>query len=56
MIIETEEEKQAIYLEWVNNFLTVERFAEYYSLTIDEAEELIKTGREAHENIVRNSN
>jgi len=34
-----------IYLEWVNDFLTIERFAEFHGLYVDEAEALIKTAR-----------
>ena len=36
---------QAIYLDWWNNFLTVERFAEWYGLSVDAASELIEQGR-----------
>lgn len=35
----------AIYLDYVNNFLTVERFAEHHGLYKHEAETLIKLGR-----------
>lgn len=34
-----------MYVDYFNNFLTVERFAEYYSLTIDSANNLIEIGR-----------
>ena len=30
-----------LYLDWVNNFLTIERFAEYYGLDEDDAKELL---------------
>ena len=45
----TEETLVKIYLDWVNNFLSVGRFAEYYG--IDEAEALwaIERGRELNE-------
>jgi hypothetical protein len=33
------------YLDWVNNFLTVERFAEYYGMTEDAARTLIDEQR-----------
>lgn len=33
-----------LYLDWVNNFLTVERFAEYYNMTQEQAEEVIDLG------------
>ena len=32
-----------MYLDWVNNFLTVERFAEYYSMTVVQATSLIES-------------
>lgn len=35
------EELEALYLDWVNNFLTVERFAEYYGYDIKSAQKLI---------------
>jgi hypothetical protein len=40
---------QALYLDWVNNFLTVTKFAEHYQLTEDAAEELIAWGALVHE-------
>ena len=40
---------QALYLSWVNDFLTVERFAEYYGISECHAQELIELGRENHE-------
>jgi hypothetical protein len=39
---------QQLYLDWVNNFLTVERFAEYYGLDTNEAEKQILIGRKIH--------
>jgi len=44
---------QVIYLDWVNNFLTREYFAEYYGLTLEAAEELIDAGYRAHETMVK---
>lgn len=46
-----EEVKKLInmFLDWKNNFLTVGGFAEYYSLTIDKANEIINKGRELNE-------
>jgi len=35
-----------IYLEWVNDWLTVERMADYYSMTIEQMLERINNGRE----------
>ena len=34
-----------LYLEWVNNFLTVGRFAEYYGMTQEHANKIIEEGR-----------
>ena len=34
-----------IYLDYVNNFLTIERFAEFYGIEINIAEELINISR-----------
>lgn len=36
---------QELYLDYVNNFLTVSRFAEYYGMTEEHAEEIIYVGR-----------
>ena len=36
-----------LYLDWVNNFITVERFAEYYEITIEHANEIIQSGRDS---------
>jgi len=38
-----------MYLDWFNNFLTVQAFADYYQLSIDKAEEVIEQGRHEHE-------
>jgi len=38
-----------MFLDWKNNFLTVGRFAEYYSLTIEKANDIINKGRELNE-------
>jgi hypothetical protein len=35
----------SMYLDWRNNFLTVERFAEYYGITLESANFIIDTGR-----------
>jgi hypothetical protein len=33
------------YMEWRNEFLTVERFAEYHNITMKDAHDLIKMGK-----------
>ena len=38
-----------IYLDWVNDFLTVERFSEYYGLDEEDAKQLLKLGKKCHE-------
>ena len=39
------EEWPELYADWFNNFLTVERFAEYYGMTGEHANEIIYTGQ-----------
>lgn len=34
-----------LYLDWVNNFLTVEKFADYYMITVKRANKIINQGR-----------
>lgn len=48
--ITSEDALQAIYLDWLNNFLTLERFAEYYCLSVEAASELVEVCRSVHEN------
>ena len=43
---------QAIYLDWINNFLTVARFAEYYGLDEYAGAQLIDKARDVHESRV----
>ena len=43
------QQKAVIYLDWVNNFLSVEKFASYYNITVSEANKLIEEGRTIHE-------
>lgn len=35
-----------IYLDWRNNYLTIDRFAEHNGLTVNEAQSLINLSRE----------
>ena len=39
------EKIEGMYIDWVNNFLTVTRFAEYYGITEAKALRVINTGR-----------
>jgi len=36
-----------IYVEWMNNYLTVELFAEHHEMTVEDAHALIDLGRKA---------
>jgi hypothetical protein len=38
-----------LYLDWVNNFLTIGRFSEYYGLDEDDAKDLLKLAKKCHE-------
>ena len=37
--------KEELYIDYFNNFLTVERFAEYYEMELSEAQAVINEGR-----------
>tara|TARA_R110000851_G_scaffold86723_3_gene188846 strand:- start:1535 stop:1723 length:189 start_codon:yes stop_codon:yes gene_type:complete len=36
------------YLDWFNNYLTVEKIAEHHGLDVDDAKALISMGRHMH--------
>lgn len=38
-----------MYLDWFNNFLTVGAFADYYCISQELAEQIIREGSELHE-------
>lgn len=42
----TDKEIEEMYLDWFNNFISTERFREYYNLGMSEAENIIDRGRE----------
>ena len=44
-----------LYLEWFNNYLTVEKFAEHYQVTEKDAVNLLSYGRRYHEKRVERS-
>lgn len=46
---ETDNQKHQAYLDFVNNYLTTEVFAERYQITTDKAKALIAAGRNIHE-------
>lgn len=37
---------ESIYLEWVNDFLTIQGYADYYGMTYEQAEQVIKFVKE----------
>lgn len=41
------------YLDWLNNYLTVETLAEHHGLDVEQARALINMGRDAHELYVK---
>lgn len=43
---------EEMYLDWVNNFLTIDVFAEHYGLTLNDASIIIYEGRKEHERLV----
>lgn len=40
---------EEMYLDWVNNFLTVPVYAEYYNISEDEANDIIEIGRQLNQ-------
>ena len=42
----TNKEIEEMYIEWFNNYLTTERFAEHYNLGFAEVENIIDLGRQ----------
>lgn len=49
----TDKQKQELYLDFFNNFLTIEKFAEYYGLNWFCALDIIESGKDAHEKLVQ---
>jgi hypothetical protein len=45
-ILNIKEQLVQMYLDWVNNYLTVEVFAEHYGLSVPTAQAMIDLGRE----------
>ena len=44
----TNDKERQMYLDYVNNFLTVARFAEYYGITEKKANRIINKQREVN--------
>ncbi len=38
-----------LFMDWFNNFLTLDRYADYYGLEKDQAHKVIETGRKIHD-------
>jgi len=46
-----------IYLDYINNWLTIEKFSEFHELSIDDAKIILDMGKKYHEEyltIIRN--
>lgn len=41
----TEKQKEAMYIEYFNNYLTVDLFAEHHQIDLQEAKQLLSEGR-----------
>lgn len=51
----TADRLQSLYLEWLNDFLTRERFADYLFISVEEANAIIEAGKAIHEYRVANN-
>ena len=51
----TDKEMQSIFLDWINNYLTYEKFSSDYGISIAEAEKLIKEAKSIHEKLVKDT-
>ncbi len=52
-IRETERAFQGYYLDWINNFLTVQAYARHYGITEAEANQRIRIGKLIHNKLVK---
>ena len=43
---------EEMYLDWFNNFLSTEKFREYYNLSMAEAENFIDQGRKINQKTI----
>ena len=41
----SEEEQQKMYLDWINNFLSIDKFAQYYQISYFSAKSLLTKQR-----------
>ena len=44
------ERLNTLYVEYLNDFLTVEKFAHYHGIGVDDMQKLIDLGRHIHQN------
>jgi hypothetical protein len=44
----TKQSVMAFYLEYVNNFLTIQRMAEYYDMPFEDCKYLVELGKKYH--------
>ena len=44
-----QEAKEAMYLDWFNNFLSTDRFSEHYNLGLAECENILDEGRKLNQ-------
>ena len=51
MISYNDKEAHEMYLEWLNNFISTEKFSEYYNLGMAETENILDRGRKVQEEI-----
>ena len=47
------EKLQNLYLDWLNNFLTRDRFASWYDISEEQGNRIIEIGRKVHDRRVR---
>ena len=48
-MINIREELIDVYLDWMNNFVTIPAFADYYGLSEEESKKVIDLGKKIHE-------
>lgn len=56
LLNQTDEEIIKMYLDWVNNFITLSKFAEYYDITELDAHYIIDLGRKLNNELSTSKN
>ena len=54
-IINIREDLCEVYIDWLNNFVTVPAFADFYGLQEDEAKKVIELGKKIHERCLKDA-